>query len=117
MRLFWRDLPKMAIIHPFAIFAIFAIFVFYGLFWQVGAHRAPVNYAPLFEILDNGIKSEWIRPLHGGKQIRLAGLPQLRQQGLFAAIALELRQLLANAESDIDWRLLLPVRRRLQGHH
>jgi hypothetical protein len=42
-----------------------------------------------------------------------ADLPQLRQQGLFAAIAPKLRQLLANAENDIDRRLLLlllPVR-------
>jgi hypothetical protein len=60
-------------------------------------------------MLDNGIESEWIGSTHGGEQIRLAGLPQLRQQGLPAAIAPELRQLLADAKNNIDRRRLPPL--------
>src|SRR6516164_4655862 len=73
--------------------------------------RTQPDQAPLFEILENGIKSEWIGSTHGGEQILLAGLPQLRQQGPFAAIAPEFRQLLADAENDIDRRLPPFVRR------
>src|SRR6516225_1298972 len=43
--------------------------------------RTQPDQAPLFEILENGIKSEWIGSTHGGEQILLASLPQLRQQG------------------------------------
>ena len=49
---------------------------------------------------------ERIGSAHGLQQGFLAGLAPLRPQGLFAAIAPELRQLLADAENDIDRRFI-----------
>jgi hypothetical protein len=60
-------------------------------------------------MLDNEIESEGIGSTHSGAQILLAGGPQPRQQGLPATGFLEFRQLLANAENDIDRRQSSPI--------
>jgi len=63
---------------------------------------------------------ERIGSAHGLQQGFLAGLAPLRPQGLFAAIAPELRQLLADAKNDIDRRLplftLVKIPRRSKIH-